>query len=63
MASREDVVNETTTELVAWGLDIEEGLTDWETSFLESLQDQLRDGRDISTRQRTKLEQIIQAKG
>ena len=63
MAKKEDVVNETAEELVEWGLTIENSLTDWEVEFLEDMEKRLKQGFSITSKQRTKLEEIITDKG
>jgi len=63
MASDEDVNVETNEALVAWGLDIESGLSEWEVSFLEDADRRLKQGRSLTAMQRNKLEQIIREKG
>ena len=66
MPTNDDVQGQTDRELVDWALDIEEGLTDWEVNFIESLDSYLKDQRPLSTReggQRDILEKIIKKKG
>jgi hypothetical protein len=63
MANADDVKKETNQELVAWGLDIEEGLTDWEMEFLESAKKRLNSGHPLTPPMRKKLEEIITEKG
>lgn len=63
MADPADVKPQTDRELIEWGLDIEEGLTEWEMTFLESARNRLNQGFSITSLMRTKLEQIIIEKG
>jgi len=63
MASQEDVKGQEDEELVEWGLGIEDGLTDWEMQFLESMNTRVVEGQQITATMRVKLEQIIREKG
>lgn len=47
-------------ELAAELLEVEEGLSDWEVEFVESVHSQLEQGRELTERQIEKLEQIWQ---
>lgn len=58
-----DVTGQTSEELVAWGLDIEDGLTDWEIRFLEDMQARVESHQQITEGMRSKLEQIIVDRG
>lgn len=48
----------TDQELVDALCEIESGLTEWEVEFVESLANQLDQGRALSDRQRAKAEQV-----
>jgi len=63
MASQEDVRGQEDEELVAWGLDIEDGLTPWEMTFMEDMDKRVKAGEQITANMRLKLEQIIMEKG
>lgn len=63
MPSKADVENESDAELVAWGLDIESGLTEWEVGFLEDMRKLVKGGTKLTHGRRKKLEQIIMEKG
>jgi len=63
VANPKDVEMATDQELVDWGLDIEEGLTEWEMNFLEDMRRVLKSGVNLTRGRRLKLEEIITEKG
>ena len=50
-------------EIVDALCDIEDGMSEWEVDFVDSLDKQLRSGSTLSPKQRAKADQIWEAKG
>ena len=50
-------------DLVKALLDVEEGLTGWELDFADSIAKQVEAGRELSDKQREKIEQILERLG
>ena len=63
MPDRREVMTQTDRELVAWASDIEDGLTEWEVEFVESLNRWLEDRGALTDKQRSTLERIVEKKG
>ena len=63
MADLADVKEQNDEELIAWGLDIDEGMTTWEVEFMESMKKRLDNGQEITATMRVKLEQIVEERG
>lgn len=53
------VNDKTGYEKVSDLLDIDEGLSEWEIDFAESVVKQLEDGRQLTEKQKSKLDQIL----